>query len=88
MAGFLAAVTRSPITAAIIVMEMVDGHGMVISLMAVALIASAISSRFGGELYHLLALDFLKPVKEAEQDAQSAVTDLPGTDVQNSGTKP
>ncbi|GAB4062710.1 chloride channel protein [Uliginosibacterium sediminicola] len=58
MAGFLAAVTQSPITAAIIVMEMIDGHDMVISLMAVALIAKAISARIGPELYQQLALDF------------------------------
>ena len=32
--GFLAAVTQAPITAFIIVMEMVDGHAMVLSLMA------------------------------------------------------
>lgn len=51
MAGFLAAVTQSPITSAIIVMEMIDSHGMVISLMAVALIAKAVSSRLGPELY-------------------------------------
>ena len=36
MAGFRAAVTQSLITAAIIVMEMVDGHEMVISLMAIS----------------------------------------------------
>ena len=59
MAGFLAAVTQSPITAAIIVMEMIDGHGMVLSLMAVALIAKAVSSRLGPELYQRLAADFL-----------------------------
>ncbi|HEY4374040.1 MAG TPA: chloride channel protein [Burkholderiales bacterium] len=59
MAGFLAAVTQSPITAAVIVMEMIDGHGMVISLMAVALIAKAVSTRFAQELYQHLAMGFL-----------------------------
>src|SRR5471032_1911448 len=34
MVGFLAAATQAPLTAFIIVMEMVDGHGMVLSLMA------------------------------------------------------
>lgn len=58
MAGFLAAVTQSPITSAIIVMEMIDGHGMVISLMAAALIAKAVSTRFSRELYQQLALGF------------------------------
>ncbi|RTL52112.1 MAG: chloride channel protein [Rhodocyclaceae bacterium] len=60
MTAFLAAVTQSPITAAIIVMEMVDGHGMVLSLMAVALIARAVSSRLGPELYQQLAVGFLR----------------------------
>jgi H+/Cl- antiporter ClcA len=60
MTGFQAAVTQSPITSAIIVMEMVDGHSMVISLMATALLAKAVSSRFGPELYRQLAVDFLR----------------------------
>lgn len=59
MVGFLAAVTQSPITSAIIVMEMIDSHEMVISLMAVALIAKAVSSRMGPELYQQLAREFL-----------------------------
>lgn len=60
MAAFLAAVTQSPITAAIIVMEMVDGHEMVLSLMAVTLIARAVSSRISPELYQQLAVGFLQ----------------------------
>ncbi len=55
MAAFLAAVTQSPITAAIIVMEMVDSHQLVVSLLAVSLIARAFSSRISGELYQSLA---------------------------------
>ncbi len=61
MAAFLAAVTQSPITSAIIVMEMVDGHGMLLSFMAVTLIAKAVSSRIGTELYQQLANGFLGP---------------------------
>lgn len=60
MAGFLAAVTQAPITSAIIVMEMIDGHAMVISLMATALLAKVTSERFGPELYQQLSLDFLR----------------------------
>ncbi|MFL1502429.1 chloride channel protein [Pseudomonas sp. S191] len=60
MVGFLAAVTQSPITSAIIVMEMIDSHDMVISLMAVALIAKAVSARMGPELYQQLARGFLQ----------------------------
>jgi len=63
MTGFLAAVTQSPITSAIIVMEMVDGHSMVISLMATALLAKAISERLGPQLYPQLALDFVRAHK-------------------------
>ncbi|MBP5952712.1 chloride channel protein [Pseudomonas sp. P42] len=65
MVGFLAAVTQSPITSAIIVMEMIDSHSMVISLMAVALIAKAISSRMGPELYQQLARGFLESAEAA-----------------------
>lgn len=55
MAGFLAAVTRAPITAFIIVMEMVDGHAMVLSLMAAALVCGSISRWCSRPLYAALA---------------------------------
>jgi H+/Cl- antiporter ClcA len=46
-------------------MEMIDSHSMVISLMAVALIAKAISSRLGPELYQQLARGFLESAEPA-----------------------
>jgi len=55
MAGFLAAVTQAPLTAFIIVMEMVDGHAMVLNLMAGALLASLISRMISRPLYDSLA---------------------------------
>lgn len=55
MAGFLSAVTQAPITSFIIVMEMIDGHDMVISLMAVTLLASMVSRLFSKPLYATLA---------------------------------
>ncbi len=55
MAGFLAAVTQAPLTAFIIVMEMVDGHALVLSLMASAMVASAISRLISAPLYPSLA---------------------------------
>ncbi len=55
MAGFLAAVTQAPLTAFIIVMEMVDGHSMVLSLMASAMLASLISRMISRPLYDTLA---------------------------------
>jgi H+/Cl- antiporter ClcA len=55
MAGFLAAVTQAPITSFIIVMEMIDGHEMVISLMAVAMISAIVSRLLSPPLYATLA---------------------------------
>lgn len=55
MAGFLAAATQAPLTAFIIVMEMVDGHAMVLSLMACSLIASGVSRLLSRPLYSALA---------------------------------
>lgn len=54
-AGFLAAVTQAPITAFVIVMEMVNGYGIVLDLMIVALLASAVSRMLCPPLYHTLA---------------------------------
>jgi len=43
------------LTSFIIVMEMIDGHEMIISLMAVAMIASIVSRIFSKPLYSTLA---------------------------------
>lgn len=55
MTGYLAAVTQSPITSFVIVMEMTNGTGMVIPMMATTLIASRISAFFTPPLYEALA---------------------------------
>ncbi len=55
MAAFLAAVTQAPMTAFIIVMEMVDGHALVLSLMASALVASGVSRLISAPFYTSLA---------------------------------
>ncbi|MFZ1364449.1 MAG: chloride channel protein, partial [Brachymonas denitrificans] len=55
MAAFLAAVTQAPLTAFIIVMEMVDGGAMVLSLMAAAMVASMVSRSISRPLYPALA---------------------------------
>ncbi|MDR2032395.1 MAG: chloride channel protein [Azoarcus sp.] len=60
MVGFLAAMTQSPITAFVIVMEMIDNHQMLIPLMATAVIAYGISkSVCRVPLYHALAMPTL-----------------------------
>lgn len=56
MVGFLAAATQAPLTSFIIVMEMVDGHSMVLSLMACALVASGVSRALSRPLYPSLAM--------------------------------
>lgn len=55
MAAFLAAVTQAPLTAFIIVMEMVDGRAMVLSLMMAAMLASLVSRMISRPLYATLA---------------------------------
>ena len=60
MVGYLAAVTQAPITAFVIMMEMIDGHSMVISLMATALIASSTARLFNAPLYEALAMRYLQ----------------------------
>lgn len=59
MAAFLAAVTQAPLTAFIIVMEMVDGHALVLSLMASAMLASLVSRMLAHPLYETLAAAML-----------------------------
>ena len=94
MVGFLAAVTQAPLTAFIIVMEMIDGHAMVLSLMACALIASLVSRLLGPPVYGALAhaqLDRLAPEepRSLAPDAPQARTGpngaAPGTSAAQSG---
>ncbi|MFM0368187.1 chloride channel protein [Paraburkholderia aspalathi] len=61
MVGYLAAVTQSPVTAFVIVIEMIDGHALVISLMATALIASQVSKLFAPALYEALSERYRRP---------------------------
>ncbi len=71
MVGFLAAVTQAPLTAFIIVMEMVDGHALVLSLIACALIASGISRLLCKPLYSALAELQLKRLPEPSPEPQA-----------------
>ncbi len=74
MVGYLAAVTQSPITAFVIVMEMINGHALVISLMATALISSRVSRLFAPPLYDALAQRYMRPVTAVN------APEVPGTD--------
>lgn len=61
MVGYLAAVTQSPITSFVIVMEMINGHALVISLMATALVASRVSRLLAPPLYEALSERYMAP---------------------------
>ena len=67
MVGYLAAVTQSPITSFVIVMEMIDGHEMVLPLMAVALLSSQLSKALTPSFYHTLARRFRASVPRPVQ---------------------
>jgi H+/Cl- antiporter ClcA len=69
MVGYLAAVTQSPITSFVIVMEMINGHALVISLMATALVSSRVARLFAPPLYEALSMRYMAP---AVQDAPLA----------------
>ncbi|RAB61775.1 chloride channel protein, partial [Burkholderia multivorans] len=89
MVGYLAAVTQSPITSFVIVMEMINGHALVISLMATALVSSRVARFFAPPLYETLAERYLAP--PAPVAAQPAPTAAAATDVvaaQDAGAAP
>jgi len=80
MAGFLAAVTQAPLTAFIIVMEMVDGHAMVLSLMAAALGAKLVSRWISQPLYSTLMLAQLarlQPILTPQSKAMGSADERP-----------
>lgn len=61
MVSYFAGVVQAPITAFVIVTEMTDNHGMVVPLMAAALIAHATSRLICKEgVYHALAKGFVE----------------------------
>jgi H+/Cl- antiporter ClcA len=71
MVGFLSAATQAPLTAFIIVMEMVAGQSMVLSLMACSMLAAGVSRLVGPSLYQEMALLLSVPpsISAAHNDA-------------------
>lgn len=60
MVGFLAAITQSPLTSFVILVEMTDGREMMLPLMAVSLLSAQVARRFCRlPFYHALALNYL-----------------------------
>ncbi|QKJ66208.1 chloride channel protein [Deefgea piscis] len=74
MVAALAAITRAPLTSAIILMEMTDGHDMVISIMISAMIASSVARIYKTNLYHDLAEQVLAGLSKTAS-AQSSQTE-------------
>jgi H+/Cl- antiporter ClcA len=65
MVGFLSAMTQTPITAFVIVMEMTANHEVLLPLMTTSLIAFAVSRALSRTpLYHALARDALRAASE------------------------
>jgi H+/Cl- antiporter ClcA len=79
MVGYLAAVTQSPITAFVIVIEMINGHALVISLMATALIASQVSKLFAPALYEALSERYSRPLVTPDRGPAKAAGQASGT---------
>ena len=77
MVGYLAAVTQSPITSFVIVMEMINGHALVISLMATALISSRVSRFFAPPLYETLAHRYMTLLAPAVPTATAGPGGVP-----------
>jgi H+/Cl- antiporter ClcA len=67
MVGFLAATTQGPLTAFIIVMEMVAGHAMVLSLMATALLSSGVARWLTPPMFSELATLLTPSGRRAEE---------------------
>ena len=66
MTGFLTATTQAPMTAFVIVMEMVEGHDMVFTLMICALTANLLSRMLSPPLYAALSRSQLRALRSHE----------------------
>ncbi len=81
MTGYLAAVTQSPLTSFVIVMEMTNGGGLVIPMMATALLATRVSALFTPPLYEALAQKHYYP----KPAAAAPGPDAPGARAPSTG---
>jgi H+/Cl- antiporter ClcA len=62
MAGYFTGVTQSPLTGAVIVMEMVDDHALILPMLATAFLALAVSRLVcKQQIYRALSLSFQQP---------------------------
>lgn len=66
MAGFLAAITQSPITAVAMVVELSDSSQFSLPILLACFIASIISEQFGDSVYHQQVLNYIEPERYKE----------------------
>lgn len=70
MVSVLAAATRAPLTAAFIMIEMTNGHAMVLEMLAAAMLAAHIARYFHVRFYHELALRALRAMPAMPDDSR------------------
>ncbi|MCL1985495.1 MAG: chloride channel protein, partial [Betaproteobacteria bacterium] len=67
MASVLAAVTRAPLTAAFIMIEMTDGHTMVLEMLGAAFLAAHVARFFRARFYREQAARILSANRYKEE---------------------
>lgn len=66
MAGFLASITQSPITAVAMVVEMSDSSHFSLPILLTCFVASLIAEQFGDSVYHQQVLNYIDPKRYKE----------------------
>ncbi|MGH8461642.1 MAG: chloride channel protein [Stenotrophobium sp.] len=75
MAGYFTGVTQAPMTGAVIVMEMVDDHALILPILATAFIAAGASKLVCSKpIYQALSDSFLPPAKAPATAAVATAT--------------
>lgn len=72
MVAVLAAATRAPLTAAFIMIEMTNGHAMVLEMLAASMLAAQLARYFHIRFYHDLALRALHMMPDVPEPGQTA----------------
>jgi len=86
MVSYFTGVVQTPLTAAVIVMEMVNDQAMIFPILATALIALGASKLICRQpVYWALAEEFLGSLPEEKFDSGAAVESNPAT---NAGNQP
>jgi len=75
MVGFLTGVTRTPFTAAILVLEMTDRHNVIFHLMLAAIVANLVSYLIDKRsFYDHMRNEYLQELKNEKEELSSETT--------------